>query len=120
MRKSDTIYNWKRRGLICDNIDEIYDRYTNATNCELCNRQFAIRRYMDHNHQTGAFRNIVCNSCNMSDTDIIKKTKSGHQYISIFRNGFHFQKTILGIRYHKYFKTLQEAVDYKTEFFLNL
>ena len=106
MRKSDTIYNWKKRGLICDNIDEIYDRYTNATNCELCNRQFAIRRYMDHNHQTGAFRNIVCNSCNMSDTDIITKTKSGHQYISIFRKGFQFQKTHLGIRYHKYFKTL--------------
>ena len=120
MRKSDTLYNWKRRGLIADNIDEIYDRYINATHCEKCNIEFKDKRYMDHCHKTGKFRNILCNSCNMCDEDIAVKGKIKIKYISKFRNGYQFQKTVNRVRHHKTFKTLDEAIKYKDEFLANL
>ena len=40
-------------------------------------------RCMDHSHQTGEFRNIVCQKCNQrkSDRKMSKNNKSGHKYI---------------------------------------
>ena len=65
-------YSWKRIGLITDNFEEIYNKYIYATHCELCNKQFTktIDRQMEHDHQTGKFRNIVCNSCNRRKADL--------------------------------------------------
>lgn len=63
------ISRWKRRGLIGD-MDKIYDEYINTTNCQLCNIVFDTlegrksKKCLDHNHETGEFRNILCISCN--------------------------------------------------------
>jgi hypothetical protein len=44
-------------------------------NCDLCNvelcdgNKLPNRKCMEHNHDTGEFRNIVCNSCNCKKTD---------------------------------------------------
>ena len=72
-KKSNRINNWKRIGLIHPDYNELYEKYINTTNCERCNVVFSddkIRtsttRCMDHDHATGLFRNIVCNSCNVS------------------------------------------------------
>mgnify|MGYP003662431452 FL=1 len=63
------IIEWKRRGLICDDYNAIYQKWFDSTNCEECNIEFfslgySTTRCMDHSHTTGEFRNIICHSCN--------------------------------------------------------
>jgi len=84
--KSKTIYGWKRRGLIETEgtILEIYEGYIRASNCELCGNPFKslTDRCMDHCHETGKFRNIVCNKCNLCKSDRKCNTNTGEKYIS--------------------------------------
>ena len=74
VKKTRKINEWKRRGLISENYDEIYDKWFNATNCEDCNCDLkhgekggnqTNTKCMDHCHITGQFRNIICHSCNL-------------------------------------------------------
>jgi hypothetical protein len=70
--KAKTIYNWKKRGLIYDNYDELYEVYINTMECQYCQTEFTKNncRCMDHNHETGLFRKIICNRCNVCDSYI--------------------------------------------------
>ena len=67
--KSRIIANWKRRGLIHPDYDELYVLYLSATNCEVCRKEFidSFDRCMDHNHETGEFRQFLCRRCNVFD-----------------------------------------------------
>ena len=84
--KALTKYKWKSRGLITDKFEEIYNKYIYATHCELCNKQFenTRERQMEHDHQTGEFRNIVCRSCNQlkADVKLQSNNTSGYKGIS--------------------------------------
>jgi len=69
--ETETKYNWKRKGLHCEDIDSLYCHYTNAKNCDECDIEFGEKgdgtgtfKCMDHSHITGKFRNFLCNSCN--------------------------------------------------------
>ena len=86
--KSITKYSWKKKGLITDNFEQIYNKYIIATHCELCNKKFTktIDRQMEHCHATGEFRNIVCNSCNQRKADVKLKSNNTCGY-----NGIHKQ-----------------------------
>ena len=70
-KKTNTINNWKQTGLICDNIEELYEKYINTWECDNCSIELvtgkygANRRCMDHCHKTGKFRNILCHCCNI-------------------------------------------------------
>ena len=71
-KKYNRINNWKFNGLICDDFNVIYDKYMNTTNCDNCNCILTTDRYntyttkcMDHDHNTGLFRNILCHTCNV-------------------------------------------------------
>ena len=68
-KKSKRIFDWKRRGLIHDDIDELYEYYINTNECNVCKVVFTEnnKRCMDHDHQSGAFRNVLCNKCNVND-----------------------------------------------------
>ena len=68
-KKAATIYNWKKRGLLCDNYSNLYDKYLLAEYCDVCKNKFKSRRdrCMDHDHDTGLFRQFLCQDCNRCD-----------------------------------------------------
>jgi len=70
--KSQAIYNWKRKGVIYDNYDELYEVYIKTMQCGHCKTEFTEknRRCLDHDHTTGLFRKIVCHRCNVMDSYI--------------------------------------------------
>ena len=67
--KSKTLTSWKRQGLIGD-LSKIYDeRYLHCTHCEVCTKEFSSKsdRCLDHDHETGLFRKVLCRNCNSMD-----------------------------------------------------
>ena len=66
----ERISKWKRRGLICDDYNEIYDIYINTNFCDVCDIPLieglygVNRKVLDHSHITGEFRNVLCTGCN--------------------------------------------------------
>ncbi len=69
-KKSNRISVWKQSGLISEDYDKIYELYINTWECNNCGIELvegfhgSNHRCMDHNHKTGLFRNILCNTCN--------------------------------------------------------
>ena len=67
--KSHAINKWKSRGVTGD-LSKIYDeRYLHCTHCEVCNKEFSSTRdrHLDHCHETGLFRQVLCQNCNAMD-----------------------------------------------------
>tara|TARA_R110001606_G_scaffold131986_1_gene267973 strand:+ start:214 stop:666 length:453 start_codon:yes stop_codon:yes gene_type:complete len=68
-KRSHRIGTWKYLGVIGD-LKLFYDeRYLPATKCEVCEKVFQSNRdkCMDHNHETGEIRWVLCCSCNIRD-----------------------------------------------------
>ena len=70
--KSRRISHWKASGLICDNYDQLYNHYLKTAYCDACKvkltydkRNTSTTKMIDHCHETGLFRNILCHSCNV-------------------------------------------------------
>ena len=70
--KRTMIFNWKKRGLIYDDYDALYEVYINTMECQHCESEFTKnnKRCLDHDHTTGLFRKIICNQCNACDSYI--------------------------------------------------
>ncbi len=71
-KRAKTICVWKKRGLIHDDYDRLYDAYLDSTNCEECGIKYGTYgdgtqtfKCLDHDHQNGYFRNFLCCSCNI-------------------------------------------------------
>ena len=69
--KSGRVTNWRFYGVKCDDWDKLYEKYISTTNCERCNIELtndkknkSTTRCLDHDHNTGKFRNILCHACN--------------------------------------------------------
>ena len=70
--KTIRISSWKRRGVIHADFNILYEEYIKTMNCQHCGKEFKNTkdRCLDHCHETGQFRKIVCNACNAKDTYI--------------------------------------------------
>jgi|DEB0MinimDraft_6_1074348.scaffolds.fasta_scaffold06391_3 hypothetical protein len=67
-KKTHTISNWKYRGVVGD-YDSLYEMYIKSTHCDVCKKEYKnIRdRCLDHDHETGLFRQFLCTRCNVLD-----------------------------------------------------
>mgnify|MGYP003630528573 FL=1 len=74
-RKVKRIGQWIYMGLIETDeytYEELYEAYLWCGHCECCDVELtsgnkdSTFKCMDHCHTTGIFRNILCNSCNVS------------------------------------------------------
>jgi hypothetical protein len=68
-KKSYTISNWKSYGVIHENFDELYELYISTNKCNVCKKVFDEnnKKCLDHDHDTGKFRYVLCWSCNTCD-----------------------------------------------------
>jgi len=122
-KMSNMISKWKKNpkngyGLICDSKDDyelIYFTWLNSEKCEECNKEYTEDNWkcMDHCHDTGLFRNILCNSCNVNKR---MDNISGISNIHKKRNGWCYQKTIKGKIHTKQSKDLEWLKEYKINY----
>jgi len=116
-KKKRLISEWKKLGLIAINYELIYDRYYYSSHCENCKCEYVIKtnkKCMDHDHKTGLFRNILCNSCN---ANLNSANTTGIPNISPHKSGgYHYSRWINKKRYTKYSKDLEWLKNYKKEF----
>jgi len=68
-KKSLRISQWKHMGVKYEDFNALYEHYLNCKNCQECNVEFygngANKRCLDHDHETGKFRNVLCHICNV-------------------------------------------------------
>tara|TARA_R110000803_G_C11709689_1_gene286735 strand:+ start:42 stop:446 length:405 start_codon:yes stop_codon:yes gene_type:complete len=67
IKKSKAKHNWLKYGLNPEDFEKAWFEYCNSTNCDWCKRGYKSERdkQMDHCHDEGHFRNILCKTCNM-------------------------------------------------------
>ena len=85
-KKSARISGWKQWGVKSDDYDALYTKWKETTHCEACDVELVEgnegkhKKTLDHDHKTGVFRNIVCNSCNVkrgnNDRGVAKQTNN--------------------------------------------
>lgn len=121
---SKTICQWKLKGLLetRERMEEIYWIRESSTECEKCGKEFKSPndRCMDHCHDTGRFRNILCNSCNAKRCKISKNNKSGYLNIckissKTMKHGFTWVFQVYIDGKEKYIKSSKD-LEYLNEF----
>ena len=71
-RRSNQKTSWKAHGMkLCkgETWDGIFDIYSTMEECNGCARPFQPneKRCLDHNHENGEIRGVLCYSCNKLD-----------------------------------------------------
>jgi hypothetical protein len=88
--KTRRISKWRCSGLICDNYDELYEHYLKTAYCDACKVELTYDKQntcttkcMDHCHDTGLFRNILCHRCNTKrgQDNLLPKTNNPSYFV---------------------------------------
>ena len=68
-KKSTAMRSWRHKGVKNVN-EEMYNHYIATTHCDCCLKEFSCSRdrCLDHDHETGEFRWVICQSCNNHDS----------------------------------------------------
>ena len=71
-RKYERMANWKKYGIICDDMEGVYNHYINCHKCEYCDDEFKNEddRCLDHDHSIidrNNIRGVLCRKCNFED-----------------------------------------------------
>ena len=115
------IGHWRHLGLVMDTYEDyvtIYYHWLCSTNCEKCNKEYTEKNFkcMYHDHNTGQYRNILCNRCNTNDR--VDNT-SGIPNVSWCKTNkkWVYAKLIINRKFHKKtFNTKEDAIKYKIEY----
>ena len=129
-KKVNTIARWKFYGIIPrenETYQDLWEKVINCYNCEECNVEFNLDdgrskygRCLDHDHETGYFRKVLCRSCNADYGKDHGKSKTPITNTSGYKN-IHYRKSrdtwAVSVTRRpskiKTFKTLQEAIEFQ-------
>lgn len=88
--KATRTSHWRCSGLICDDFDALYEHYLKTAYCDACKVELTYdkkttytTKCMDHCHETGLFRNILCNLCNIKrgQDNLLPKTNNPSHFV---------------------------------------
>jgi len=99
MIKRHAIYNWIKLGLKPEHFEHAWSEYEKSTCCDWCAQDYKSNRdkNMDHCHNSGDFRNILCHTCNnwRNNSDNIS------YYFNKVSNKWYYQ-----VRFYRYGKQI--------------
>ena len=75
----NVIATWKYRGIIDNDFNSLYEYFLKETHCWICDKEYKKRsdKVLDHCHETGEPRYIVCRGCNSYLLSALKHNSKG-------------------------------------------